>query len=167
MIRVTIDTNCINVKGMQSAVNRLEHLGQRGVIKLTMTFVTATELKSDRTKFGEARRQKAARLPTARSGFMIGRSTVGGPDVIGGPDAYAYVDAIGAIIRPGVSWEGIDENTQRDILHLSAHRTYGWEMFVTSDGGILDHSDSLLEKIGIRVMTPETALLALEAMGVS
>jgi hypothetical protein len=163
MLRVTIDTNCINAKRAHSALNRLEDLARQGVIELTTTFVMAAELASDRTRHGEARRQKAARLKTARSGFMVGRSAVGGPDLIGGPDAYAHVPAISAIIRPGVTWDDIDKNTQRDILFLSAHRTYGWEMFVTSDTGILECADALATVVGIRVKTPDQALIELEA----
>jgi hypothetical protein len=88
---------------------------------------------------------------------MVGRSAVGGPD------AYAHVPAISAIIRPGVTWDDIDRNTQRDILFLSAHRTYGWEIFVTSDTGILRCADALGTVVGTRVKTPDQALIELEA----
>jgi len=94
LLRVTIDTMCINARAARRDLNRLEDLNRRGLIKLTTTPAIRMDLESDLTKYGEARRQKAARLPCAASGFMVGRSMVGGPDVIGGPDLYAHVDEI-------------------------------------------------------------------------
>ncbi len=132
---------------------------------MTTTFALGEDLAFDKTKLGEARRIKASRLPQARSGFMIGHSAVGGPDVIGGPDVYAHVDSIAEIIAPAVAWEEIHTNTQRDILHLAAHLTYGWEIFITEDKGILDHASKLIT-LGIRAMTPKAALQHLADQGI-
>jgi len=164
-IRVTIDTNCINVREAHTFMNQLEKLAQRGLIEITTTFALGADLTFDKSKYGEARRAKASRLPTARSGFMIGRSTIGGPDVVGGPDVYAHVDPISEIIAPGITWEAIDNKTQRDILHLSAHLTYSWDIFLTEDKGILKYA-SELDTLGIRAMTPEIALQQLEGRGI-
>jgi len=164
-LRVTIDTNCINVRQAHTFMNQLEELARRGAIQITTTFALGEDLAFDKTKLGEARRIKAARLPQARSGFMVGHSTVGGPDVIGGPNVYAHVDSIAEVIAPAVAWEEIRTNTQRDILHLAAHLTYGWELFVTEDKGILDHSTKLAA-LGIRTMTPVAALQYLAHQGI-
>ena len=164
-LRLTIDTNCINVRQADAFMNQLEGFARQGLIEITTTFSLGKDLAFDETKLGEARRIKASRLPQARSGFIIGRSTVGGPDVIGGPDIYARVDPIAEIIAPGIAWEKIYTNTQRDILHLAAHLTYGWEIFLTGDKGILDHA-SELAALGIRVMTPQAALQCLTDQGI-
>ncbi|MEQ1773856.1 MAG: hypothetical protein ABL891_08740 [Burkholderiales bacterium] len=164
--RVTIDTNCINVKGQHPLVNALESLAERGMIKITSTFALAEDLRFDHTKLGEARRLKASRLPQARSGFMVGHSKVGGPDVVGGPNVYAHVDAIANVIAPMKAWQDIESNTQRDILHLAAHRTYDWDIFITEDKGILRRSPELA-LLGIRVMSPQSALDHLVQVGIT
>lgn len=97
---------------------------------------------------------------------MIGHSTVGGPDVVGGPNVYEHVDALAEIIRPHTAWYNIDSNTQRDILHLAAHLTYKWEIFVTEDKGILKHAEQL-SALGVNVMTSKGALQYLEQQGIS
>ena len=158
MLRITIDTNCINARQRDTSLNELEERARASEFELTATAVMLDELDRDLTTLGQARREKAARLPIAHSGFMIGYSTVGGHDVIGGPDAYRHVDAIAPFVRPGTRWDDLDTNTQRDIMHLSAHMTYGWDIFVSRDGEILAAADALLKELGLRVMTPEDAL---------
>lgn len=164
-LRVTIDTNCINVKQAHFCMNQIEDIARRGKIKLTTTFAISEDLDFDKTQFSEARRTKALRLPMARSGFMIGHSMVGGPDVIGGPNVYEHVDSIAEIIVPATNWEDIHTNSQRDILHLAGHLTYGWELFVTEDKGILKHALKLAE-LGVEVLTPQETLQYLKDKGI-
>lgn len=59
----------------------------------------------------------------------------------------------------------VGANNYQDARHLEAHYRSGNEIFVTEDAGdILSKKDTLLEKWGIRVMSPEDlkSLLALE-----
>jgi hypothetical protein len=163
---VTIDTNCINARGKHESVNVLEELHRRGLIELTSTFALAADLKLDKTSWGDARRAKAAGIRQGRSGFMVGRSTVGGPDVIGGPDIYVHVPTIMGAICPGKSWDAITQNSKHDVLHLATHRTYGWDVFVTDDKGILRAHESLAT-LGIVVCSPTAALRWLASRGVA
>jgi hypothetical protein len=158
MLGVTIDTNCINARQRDGVLNELEERARTGQLKLTATAVMLEELDRDFTTLGQARREKAARMPIARSGFMVGHSAVGGHDVIGGPDAYGHVDALAAIVFPGTGWEDLDPRTQRDIMHLSAHLTYGWDIFVSRDRAVLAAAETLQRELGLRVMCPEDAL---------
>jgi hypothetical protein len=147
-------------------MNRLESLEKCGLIKITSAFTLLEELEFDYTKLGDARRTRAARLPQAREGFLVGRSTVGGPDVVGGPDIYVYVDAIADAMYPGVQFETLTLNTQRDVLHLAAHRAYQWELFVTEDNGILQCA-AQLRTLDICVMSPADAVSHLDGIGIN
>lgn len=156
--RVTIDTNCINAKGRVQALNELEELERLGSITLTTTRVLLEELQEDLTAFGEARRLKARAMPSGTSGFVLGRSRLSGADVLGGPNAYGHVEQITQIIRPGCSWDDLDGNTHRDVMHLAIHHANGWDLFVTMDKGILDHAEQLASDMGLFVVSPEEAL---------
>jgi len=129
-------------------------------LEITTTRVLAEELALDRTRLGATRRRKARQLLTGHSGFVVGRSMVGGPDVIGGPAVYSNVDAVAAIVVPAVVWSSIPLITQRDIIHLAIHCTYNWDFFVTLESGILGKAKLLSDALGIRVLTPDAALAA-------
>ncbi|MBI4380084.1 MAG: hypothetical protein HY574_02655 [candidate division NC10 bacterium] len=158
MFRVTIDTNCINARRCISALNALEVLAKQGVVEITSTRILAEELARDKTQLGSSRRTKASQLRSGTSGFVMRRSTLRGGDALGAPNAYVYLDRIARLIRPDLEWHELDENTQRDIMHLAIHRAHNWDLFVTMDKLILLQSKMLLSDLGLRVMSPEDAL---------
>jgi hypothetical protein len=72
--------------GLSPSRDQLEARAHDGTIAITSSHVLLEELASDNTLAADLRRAKAARLPRGSSGFMVGHSTVGGPDVSGGPN---------------------------------------------------------------------------------
>jgi hypothetical protein len=88
---------------------------------------------------------------------VLGHSRLSGPDVLGGPNAYKHIDAIIAIIRPGLNWKQLDGNTQRDVMHLAIHHANAWDLFVTTDTGISNYAKPLADELGIFVASPEDA----------
>jgi len=157
MIRLTIDTNAINARQRVEELNRLERLASEGKVEIRTTHVLLEELEADETQAASTRRAKAARLPRDSPGFMVGHSTVGGPDVIGGRDVDPLVANVLVILGAGRPFESLDANSQRDIRHLATHHAYGRDLFVTSDKGLLRHAQAL-QSCGIRVRTPKDAL---------
>src|SRR5579864_2360300 len=78
--RITIDTGCINVTGMNEDLNTLERWAKVGLIHLDRTNEMLIEMKrSDRIA-------KANSLPPQPNLFTLGISRLGGPDVLAGPD---------------------------------------------------------------------------------
>jgi hypothetical protein len=163
-IRITIDTNCINARGHIPALNALEVLTKQRVVEITSTRILAEELARDKTQLGPNRRAKASQLQSGTSGFVLRRSTLRGGEAFGAPNAYVYLGRIARIIRPDLEWHELDENTQRDIMHLAIHRAHNWDLFVTMDNLILLQSKVLLSDLGLRVMSPEDALKTVNEM---
>jgi hypothetical protein len=161
-LRLTLDTNCINLRQGLAAMNALESLAASGKIKLVTASAMIDDLAFDKSRLAQARLDKANRLLEARGAFMVGHSHVGGYDVLGGPSIYEHVDRIAEALRDGQSWERLDGNSQRDVLHLAAHLANDFEVFVTRDGAILD-SAVRLRALGLLVLSPEDALAFVEA----
>ena len=164
VIRITIDTNCINARGRIPALNALEVLAKQGIVEITSTRILAEELARDKTQWGPSRRAKASQLRSGTSGFVMRRSRLRGGDALRAPNAYVYLDRIARIIRPDLEWHELDENTQRDIMHLAIHRAHNWDLFVTMENLILLQSKALLSDLGLRVMSPEDALKTVNEM---
>ncbi|MDE2180195.1 MAG: hypothetical protein KGJ40_05000 [candidate division NC10 bacterium] len=164
VIRITIDTMCINARGHIPALNALEVLAKQRVIEITSTRILAEELARDKTQFGPNRRAKASQLQSGTSGFVMRRSTLRGGDALGAPNAYVYLDRIARIIQPDLEWHELDEHTQRDIMHLAIHRAHNWDLFVTKEKEILRKSRVLLSDLGLRVMSPKGALKTVNEM---
>ena len=129
--KLTLDTNCINVRQSLAAMTALEVLAAQNLVELVTATAMLDDLAFDKTRLAQARKDKAYRLLQGRGAFMVGHSHVGGDDVVGGPNIYAHIDAVAGALSDGQRWETLDSNSQRDALHLAAHLTYAFNAFVT------------------------------------
>lgn len=133
-LTVTIDTNSINAKCKDLALNQLEQWHQNGLIEIKRTRVLAQELTRDQSSYyGPLRRQKAQAYQEGTSAFTMGRSEVGGGDALRAPNAYQWEKPITALLDPTKDPIELNDKDQRDILHLAIHKAYGWDYFVTLD----------------------------------
>jgi hypothetical protein len=157
-------TRTVLTSGRISALNALEVLAKQEIVEITSTRILAEELARDKTQRGPSRRAKASQLRSGTSAFVMRRSRLRGGDALRAPNAYVYLDRIARIIRPDLEWHELDENTQRDIMHLAIHRAHNWDLFVTMENLILLQSKVLLSDLGLRVMSPEDALKTVNEM---
>ena len=78
--RVTLDTGCVNAKGLDADLNTLEQWAASGCLELQRSGAMLQELS------GEARVAKAKSLPPHPGLFTLGVSALGGPDVLAGAE---------------------------------------------------------------------------------
>ena len=155
--RVTLDTGCINAKGLNPDLNILEDWAQTRQIEIQRTDAMLKELK------GERRVQKASSLPPQPKLFTLDVSVLGGPDVLAGPDMSVELRRI---LFPTAN--PLTENQERDVEHLFHHVRTGGDLFVTlNPNDFIAHGrQEALRLVGIWIVTPRQAVeLLKEAHG--
>lgn len=167
-MRLTIDTNCINIKQKIAAVNTLERWETEGKVKLSRTQRSLSESRHEQA------RQK-----------MLGRPNVGEPAVwdVSFLDSDAYLappgpqfDELFSVLFPTLDPNMVSMEHKRvpdgswtesshvmDVMHLLAHESSGNQIFVTHDKDFLRCAQVLREKWNVVVMSPEDAVAHLQS----
>lgn len=143
--RVTIDTNCINQKQADVALNTLERWAAEGKFVIERAPAMLNELK------GSARIAKANALLQHRSGWVLGESLLGIDTCLAGPDMEAeLIDTL----FPTTAM--LTSNQRADIEHLRSHVRTGADVFVTKNSRdfIAVGKQAELRMFGIWVFEP-------------
>ena len=144
--RVTLDTGCVNAKGLDADLNTLEQWAASGCLELQRSGAMLQELS------GEARVAKAKSLPPHPGLFTLGVSALGGPDVLAGPDLPKELEQI---LFPTA--HPLTDNQRYDVEHLRLHVRTGGDVFVTLNPNdfITRGRHETLRSFGIWVLSPD------------
>ncbi len=166
MNTVTVDTNCINAKGMDQALNSLEDLERQGIVQLRKTDALDTDLVDDEGASAEKRRQKSARLPEDMGIWILGYSRLNHTRLAGEDDGPA-VDRLSHLLF-SESLSALAKKSRhrqvRDVMHLYTHIMHKRDYFVTRDHDFLDHADTIRKEYGTRVGTPGQCIASIQTM---
>lgn len=146
--RLSLDTNCVNVKQAHAEINLLERWAAEGKVVLERSDVFLQELK------GYLRRSKAALIPAHPAVWELGvagRSELGVTTILAGPDV---ADEVKAIMFPTTTT--VNSNQMADIDHIRDHVRTGSHAFVTLNvNDFTRHGKQAdLRRRGIWVFTP-------------
>lgn len=143
--RVTLDTGCVNAKGRNLDLNKLERWASEGRLELQRSEAMLSELT------GEARVGKARSLPPHPHLFTLDSSVLGGADVLAGPDLPGEIQQI---LFPTA--KPLTENQRHDVEHLRLHIRTGGDVFVTLNPNdfITRGRQETLRSFGVWVLPP-------------
>jgi hypothetical protein len=143
--RVTLDTGCVNAKGLNPDLNTLERWGAAQYLELQRSSAMLGELG------GEARVAKARSLAPHPGLSTLGSGDLGGPDVLAGPDLPGELQQI---LFPTAN--PLTENQRYDVEHLRQHVRTGGDVFVTLNPNdfITRGRQATLRSFGIWVLSP-------------
>ncbi len=158
-IRFTLDTNAINAKRKNTALNKLEHLETEGHLVLETTSVTDRELERDQTRLGPLRRDRSAQRSKLTARWVLGVSRLGIDTVLGSEDESNDQDRIAGIVFDEPDASKLGGRARRDVMILHTHLLFGNDAVITTDKRILKARDSLQTEFGIRVFGPEEAVV--------
>jgi hypothetical protein len=173
-LKITLDTNCIiNLFDRQStsasSVSELSTLIQyalSGKITIAITTRVETDLMNDQD---QTRRTEMLRtlcnFPVIGTVGRWDVSRWGGGDVFSDDELTRRRDDIQGIVFPGL--QRTDKrygNKRNDVDHLLGHAINGQDIFVTDDGDILRHRESLRRSPGILVMSPLECLKHIDGL---
>lgn len=153
--KITIDTGCVNAKGENEDLNRLEQWEGEDLIEIQRADVFMKELK------GDDRIAKAEQVQPHPGLFTIGQSKIGGGDVLAGPDLTTEIQKV---LFPTVQTLG--SNQTNDVQHLSQHVRVGGDVFMTLNTRdfINRGKQEALTERGIWVFTPPEIVALLERL---
>jgi len=167
MYTVTLDTNCINSKRKDDALNCLEDLERQGILELRKTDALDIDLMSDTGIDAERRCQRSATLPEDMGVFILDQSRLDHARLAGDTDGpnLNHV-AILPFQRPlRLLGENGENQSVRDVMHLYTHIMHGRDYFVTRERAFLRKREDVLEEYGTRVGTPEECVEFIQAGG--
>lgn len=143
--RVTLDTGCVNAKGLDADLNMLEQWAARGHLELQRSDAMLKELR------GKARIAKAKSLPPHPGLFNLGVTALGGPDVLAGPNLPKDLQQI---LFPTA--HTLTDNQLYDVEHLRLHIRTGGDVFVTLNPNdfITRGRHETLRSFGIWILSP-------------
>jgi len=157
--KLTLDTNCINLRKTVPALNELERLADQGTIQIAATPEMLVDLERDKSSHAAQRREKASLLHEHIHNASPKPIPPGSSEkTLDDPTTRAIVE------RGLLRWLQIlfpsgcpNENMTDDILHVLIHRVWERDIFVTMDTDLLNRRDEL-KTLGVIVCTPEEAL---------
>ena len=145
--RLTLDTGCVNARGLDPHLNKLEEWQRQGLIELQRSKAFLEELT------GPARVEKGKSIkphpPTWRFGFGLGE----GSAVLAA--AIPERDFLRSLLFP--TSQPLTPTQEKDIEHLQYHVHTGGDLFVTGNPKDFIHrgKQEALWSIGIWAFTPE------------
>ncbi len=156
--KITLDTNLFYDKALERAgaadFDVIIYLARAGRVLL---FFTATTDFEDRRS--AAAIQIALRL--MREGLLQEAQNAGtGREYMpGGPGLHRVNETqcteLLCLIWPDENWAGASDNKRNDVYHLLAHMLNGHDVYMTRDGEILQHRESVRDRFGITVLNPQ------------
>jgi hypothetical protein len=165
VLSLTFDTNCINAKGRNQALNQLEMLKQqRLIIVVSSTSVEEELLQEKDMIWREKHIDKLNEFNNLDTGFWIlGLSRLGVSTKLGDASTGAEMEGMASILFPGQSWCALSENRIHDVLALHTHWAHHRDIFVTMNskdfiGKKNAKRRQLQDQFGIAVLDPYEAL---------
>jgi hypothetical protein len=169
-MKVTIDTCLINARQKDQTLNRLEELHRKGDIE-----IVGTERLIKETQNHKSRKEKADSYDNISEPIVIGQWAIGRGYISNGKGP--TFKEIAQILFPEQDSSQLSDNDSNDVMHLVSHSQSNSDYFVTKnkwdfidarktnknrDGGYKNAKREQLEKIGIKVLTPEEMLAIID-----
>lgn len=162
-IRITIDTNRINVRNQIFAMNTLENMQERGIIEIVKTDAMDTEMLDGKKNPYHSGLRKSQKYQEIQGYGFFGHSRFE-HNVFGNMEDGGLNQSIVMALFPGKSYSELSINDCRDVMHIQAHIVDKAAYFVTNDGPILRAAENLT-RLGVQIRTPEVLLKELENRG--
>jgi hypothetical protein len=128
-IKITIDSNLINLKQRSEAMNKLEELHLKGEIQI----VGAERLYEEMKKYKPEAFDKASSYENIGEPWVIGHSAVGRAYISSGDTQLPTFNELTKILFPNLKTEALNENEVNDVMHLLAHAHSDAEYFITDN----------------------------------
>ena len=159
VLKLTLDTNCINLRKKVPALNELERLAEQGIVQLAATAEMLVDLERDQSLHAEQRREKASLLHEQIHNGLT-------KSLPSGPSQRTLEDPITReTVRRGLlHWLEVlfpsgppNEKMSDDILHVVIHTAWKRDIFVTMDTDLLSRREAF-QTLGAIVCRPDEAL---------
>lgn len=155
MISIFIDTNCINARGNDVAINELEKLYREDKILIEKADTLDTELTHG---FGYPKGQeKSLDYVESYGPAVIGHSRIGF-SMIGDEGDDERLGSILKILWGTRNRSDYSTNEIRDAMHIATAVRYGGTYFITKEKNILKKNYEIKKEFGINVCDPEHCL---------
>ena len=163
-IKITIDSNLINLRKKLPDMNKIEELFLKNKIEI----VGAQRLYDEMLKYNIDAFDKATNYKNISEPFTIGYSAIGSAYIAGKYEIPSF-KTFAKIMFPDIDIDSLSENQSNDIMHLIAHAHSNSDYFVTDNTkDFIDAKRSnsnrgqelknlkrnQLHEIGISVLTP-------------
>jgi hypothetical protein len=152
MISVYIDTNCINAREDNSAINKLEKFYEQDLILIEKTDTLDTELARG-AGYPKGQR-KAMNYIESYGPAVIGYSRLGFSTVGNDADDKRHGRILeilwGKKIRSAYS-----KSEMGDAMHIATAARYGGTYFITNEKKLLIKSEEIKTEFNIEISTPE------------
>ncbi len=156
-ITVTLDTNLFYDKALgrdgAADFDVIVDLARSGQVLLFSTATTDFEDRSGAATQITLRLMGEGVVQEARNAGTHREYMPGGPGLH--PVNENQCTQLLCLIWPDENWAGASDNKRNDVYHLLAHMLNGHDVYVTRDGEILQHRESLRGRFGITVMNPK------------
>lgn len=160
MISVYIDTNCVNARQSNTALNQLEKLYQEEKILIETTDTFETELLEGK---GYSRGlKKALNYVFSFGPGVVGHSRVG-YCIVGSEEDDRRLGRVLEIVFGRKLRKDYSRNQIRDAMHLATTIRYGGMYFVTQDRSLLEETETIRKEFLTNVVTPEDCLKLVRA----
>jgi hypothetical protein len=157
-LRVHFDQNCMNARGRDPELMRVDALRGAGLLELVANPRNERELENA-GPYSDLARERLAQLPKAQEYLRWdGRVSRWGDGVWGHPNM-TDVNKLFALIFPGRTMDQ-DASAVHDCMHVANANDFGADILLTRDGDILRARDKL--GLRVRILTPAELLAELE-----
>ena len=165
-IKVTIDSNLINIRQKITSMNMLEQLHHDGKIEIVGSEKLFEEMRNSETAISKANKYRNISEP-----FILGYSRLGKAYLSCDDKKLPSFTEIAHILFPNNI--ELSENQSNDVMHLVAHSHSDSDYFITNNTKDFIHGKKTnqnrkenlqnltrkkLEKISIKTLTPEEVI---------
>ncbi len=149
---IIIDTNCINARQRDPALNELERFLEEDNIGLETTDTLLNEL--ERNKGYPKGQQKAGKYIFSMGPMVLGHSKFG-TSILGSEEDDNRLGEVLKIIFGHKSRSSYSADEMGDAVQVSTAIRYGAKFFVTRDGDLLRKSNEIKDKFEVTIINPE------------
>lgn len=160
MISVYIDTNCVNARQNNAALNQLEKLYEEEKIIIETTDTFETELLEGKSYSRGLR--KAMNYVFSFGPSVVGHSRIGSC-IVGSEEDDRRLGRVLEIIFGRKLRKDYSRNQIRDAMHLATTIRYGGTYFVTQDNSLLKKAEVIRKEFQTIIVTPEDCLRLVRA----
>lgn len=128
ILKITIDSNLINLRHSIKEMNKIEELHEKGKIQI----VGAQRLYDEMKEYNADAFDKARTYENISEPFTIGFSAIGSA-YIAGEDNIPSFKTFASILFPNQNIDSLSENQTNDIMHIIAHAHSDSKIFLTNN----------------------------------
>lgn len=155
-LRWCLDSSFFPIARSRARVD-LWRLYKRGVIELGRSDVLLTEWQSAPDEVRKLLEEEASALPEYLGPFVPGHSRARS-SVVGSPRDEDLLREVVAVLIERRAGRAVARNDFRDAMHYAWAVRYAFDGLISSDAALLRRGGALLDRFGVRVLTPEAAL---------